>query len=150
MARRTTPLLMRLRPRAGAHRRLVALTLVVLLATVAAPAWSAMRNECDLCPPSCPMHHHGSSPAGANHLHCHGAGTGAAQAQRIPSGHSLMSRTTCGNHALVSATVLPPAILTAAPAYDAVLVESEPSTTAQLVTARGIEPPDTPPPIPNA
>jgi hypothetical protein len=134
----------------GAQLRRSGDAVVLALVLLGAPVVSALHNECDLCSPNCPMHHHQGTPNGsASHLGCHHA---AASAARF--GHSTpqangptVACATCGNHGLLSATGLPPMILPVAstlPTFDA------PRPARVLLAGlngRGSDPPDTPPPI---
>jgi hypothetical protein len=131
-----------------APRRDAGLIIVMVLALVGAPAVGALRNECDLCPPDCPMHqqHDGGH---ASHLGCHGGGALRARfsARDASTQGPSVSCATCGNHGIMPATVLPPMILPSAQAPSTYA----PPRTVQLADAalssRVVDPPDTPPPI---
>src|SRR5438045_1909370 len=102
MARAKSSLLQRMRPDARLRAHATAVVLTGVLSLIAAPGWSALRNECDLCPPTCPMHHHANATEDdAPHLRCHGAPHGAhsAPANRLVP---RVDRPPCGNHGVTS------------------------------------------------
>jgi hypothetical protein len=150
MASRTPPLLARLRPRSG-DSRLNSVVIALVVALVGAPAWGAARNECDLCPSTCPMHQHrsGDTPAPSGHLGCHGHAPGGSTHRASTAGERgpSVSCATCGHHGVFPATVLPPVILPTALA----LAFSKAVHAAPLPPIpqhdRLADPPDTPPPI---
>jgi hypothetical protein len=137
--------------RSLARQRRVGLVLTVALALVSAPAVSAVRNQCNVCPRTCPMHHEDASPhpVKAPRLKCHAAPAASAH-EHPPVKHArgpALGRATCGNHGIMSATVLPPMILPAAqPRVMVAVVDAAPPPDP---TGRGrlADPPDTPPPI---
>jgi len=148
MRRGGQPIVARLRR--PERRRSAALTVTLVLALLGGPAISALRNECDLCPPTCPMHQHheAADTTSGPRLGCHAGAAGTAHRQ--PPTHergAAVGRATCGNHGVVSATALPPMILPATgpqlttPVAGAARLRD----TAQL--DRQADPPDTPPPI---
>jgi hypothetical protein len=129
----------------------LSVVLGVVFALIGAPASSALRNECDLCPRTCPMHQqraraaHGAAP----HLGCHGAPAGTsrhAHHNAHGSGPSV-SRAACGNHGIVPATVLPPMILPAALGHAVVAAARSAPLPSPGRPGRQADPPDTPPPI---
>jgi hypothetical protein len=134
-----------------ARQRSIGLVLTVALALVGAPAVSAVRNHCSVCPSTCPMHREATSPHPGKtpHLKCHAAPAASADAPP-PTGHGrgpALGRATCGNHGIMSVTVLPPMILPAAQPRVVVAVAdsaplSDPTSYGPLA-----DPPDTPPPI---
>ena len=139
-----------LRAAFGSDSRSATLTVLLVLALIGAPATSALRNECSICPRTCPMHHaREAAEAARPQLNCHAAPAGAAHHHR-PSAHTrgpAFGRATCGTHAVVAAIVLPPVILPAArplPILTATQSAPRPDRTWQ---ARLTDPPDTPPPI---
>lgn len=137
--------------RSIARQRSLGLVLTVVLALVGAPAVSAVRNECNVCPRTCPMHHEDASPQPAKgpHLRCHAAPAASAHEQPPVkhAGGPALGRATCGNHGIMPATVLPPMILPAAQArvFVAVVEAAPPSNPTR--GGRLADPPDTPPPI---
>ncbi len=149
MVRGEVSLLQRMRPHPRLRTRMTALVLVVVFGLIAAPAWSALRNECDLCPPTCPMHHAGNTSAPASpHLHCHGAqnSTSHHAAERAPTVPKV-ARPPCGNHGVTSATILPPVILATVPIQRVTLLDHSAPPIRTHSCTRLTEPPDTPPPI---
>jgi len=149
MVRGEVSLLQRMRPHPRLRARMTALVFVLAFGLIAAPAWSALRNECDLCPPTCPMHHRGDAAAGANpHLHCHGAQSAAphhaaAHASPLPK----VDRPPCGNHGVTPAAILPPVILTSVALQRFVLLDDSAPPIEARACPRLADPPDTPPPI---
>jgi hypothetical protein len=148
MPRRARSCLQRLR----AQQRAVApvrLVLSLIVALVAAPAWTAVGNDCGSCSPTCPMHQHHADGQGspAAHLGCHHSAN-AAPSQ--PGGGRADGPTvacaTCGHHALLPGTVLPPVILATVRAQTvALLVEALPPR-ATVPPGRLADPPDPRPP----
>jgi hypothetical protein len=145
----TQPLLQRIRARSRAQQRALGVVCLLVFALIGAPASNALRHECDLCPRTCPMHlardHHG----GAGHMGCHGvaAAPGHDHGSTAPPHGVSVTRASCGNHAILPATVLPPMIL---PTVQLVAVATTVNKAPQLITAhcgRSADPPDTPPPI---
>jgi hypothetical protein len=135
---------------ASARRRSVGFVLTLVLALVGAPAWSALRNTCDICPRSCPMHEHGRQGASkaTAHMKCHGAPAGHAEDQPSTTGRSpAVTRATCGNHGVMASTVLPPMLLPAALPRLAVPAAQRAALSITTGHARNADPPDTPPPI---
>ena len=125
------------------------LVVALVLALIGAPAWSALRNECDLCPRTCPMHRD-SDPAHASnqHLGCHSAPAGAQHRHALPhGGKPAVSRAACGNHGVLPATVLPPVILPAVHGLPTLVAQQSPSRLESTRPDRLADPPDTPPPI---
>jgi hypothetical protein len=128
--------------------RTLAWVLTLIAALVGAPATSALRNECELCPRTCPMHHpQKPAPSTHSHLGCHAVQSGAhATRPEHPRGPAV-TRPACSTHGVVSAVVLPPVILSA------VRTLPRPALTRAAprpdLTARGrqVDPPDTRPPI---
>lgn len=144
-------LLQHLQRRLRAERRYGGLLITLALALLGAPAWSALRNECDLCPPTCPMHrNHGAAPqAHAGHLNCHATPTGGAPVHPSTA-HELgpsVRCATCGNHGIVPAAELPPMLLPATPAIPVVMAASLRPPLNTAPRERVADPPDTPPPI---
>ncbi len=117
---------------------------MLVLALLFAPDLSALRSECDLCPPDCPMHHQGGSQNGP-HLGCH---HGASHGQRhMPDGRPALACANCGNHGLLADGALPPMLLAprcAVARYDAVPAGRMPDA---IWSGRGFDRPETPPPI---
>ena len=125
---------------------------VVALALVSAPLPQALRGECDLCPPTCPMHrHHESGEPAHQGAHaampkCHGAPAAAAHHGDSSKGPRV-TRPPCGNHAVISGRAVPPMILPdALPQQVVTLAERNPSVDLSP-HARLADPPDTRPPI---
>jgi hypothetical protein len=143
-----------LRQRSMVLQRLQSLAAVLTLisALIGAPAISAVRNECNLCPTSCPMHQHpddGHAKA-APPMKCHGAKSHGDEDRHTapgqPRGLSI-ARAACGNHGLMPATALPPMLLPAVqPRLIVPVADTAPAAIATL-SGRLAEPPDTPPPI---
>lgn len=140
----------RLRTAFGSDSRSATLTVLLVLALIGAPATSALRNECSICPRTCPMHHaREEAEAARPRLNCHAAPAGAAHRHR-PSEHTrgpAFGRANCGTHGLAAAIVLPPVVLQAVrpmPILVATRAAPWPDLTWQ---ARLSDPPDTPPPI---
>jgi hypothetical protein len=139
-----------------ARCRSAGLAVTLVLALIGAPASSAWRNACDLCPPSCPMHQHRDDAAAeaAPRMKCHGAPAGSAlhetqeEQRRGANGRGpSVARPPCGNHGAVSATVLPPMILPSA-APRLIVAGAERAPLSSTATHRRLaDPPDTPPPI---
>ena len=127
------------------------LVIILVIALVAAPAWSALRNECGLCPPTCPMHqpHAGTQETHASHLGCHGSTASAGHHDRRAAHDHLPSVAcaTCGHHSQPPGTVLPPMILPTAHAQSVLLVVERAPRVSIAPHHRLTEPPDTPPPI---
>jgi hypothetical protein len=125
---------------------------MLVFGLIAAPAWSALRNDCNLCPPTCPMHHPGKKAAAASpHLHCHGVAKSVhdhadEQASQVPK----VVRPPCGNHGVSPANVLPPVILTARPLQRVTPIDQSVPPLGACWSNRVADPPDTPPPIPTA
>ena len=142
---------MRRRARAIARQRSTGLVLTVVLALVGAPAVSAVRNQCNLCPDTCPMHREVSSPQPGKspHLKCHAAP--APSAHEAPPNRQVrgpaLSRPTCGNHGIMAVTVQPPMILPAAQPRVVVAVADSAPLSDPTSCGRSADPPDTPPPI---
>ena len=135
-----------------ARQRSIGLVLTVVLALVGAPAVSAVRNQCNVCPRTCPMHHDDASPqpGKAQHLKCHAAPAASAQHEHPPVKHargSALGRATCGNHGIMPATVLPPMILPAAQPRVIVAMAGAAPLSDPTRCGRLADPPDTPPPI---
>jgi hypothetical protein len=133
------------------RRRPIGLLLTVALALVSAPAVSAVRNQCNVCPRTCPMHHADTSPhpAKASRLKCH-APPAASAHEHPPVKHArgpALGRATCGNHGIMPATVLPPMILPAVQPRVIVAVAETASPSDPTRCGRQADPPDTPPPI---
>lgn len=138
--------------RSIARQRSLGLVLTVVLALVGAPAVSAVRNQCNVCPRTCPMHHVDASPqpAKAAHLKCHAPAAASEHQQHIPVKHArgpALGRATCGNHGIMPATVLPPMILPAAQPRLIVAMADAPPLSNPAHCGRLADPPDTPPPI---
>jgi hypothetical protein len=136
--------------------RSIGLALTVVLALIGAPAVSAVRNECNLCPRTCPMHRHAGEPKESTpRLKCHGAsGGGHHGAEQEPHAEGTtqhhgptLARAACGNHSIMPATALPPMILPAALARTFVPVIEPASLRDPTWRGRLADPPDTPPPI---
>jgi len=122
---------------------------MLVLALIGAPAWAALRNECDLCPRTCPMHRQSDGPHSAHqHLGCHAASSADHQ-HRAGSrdGRPAVTRATCGNHGVLPATVLPPVILQAVQGLPSLVAQHSPSRLDSTPPDRLADPPDTPPPI---
>ena len=151
MVRAEVSLLQRMRPRPRLRASLTALVLMLVVGLIAAPAWSALRNDCSLCPPTCPMHHPRKKPAAASpHLNCHGVAKAAhhhadEQKSQVPK----VGRPPCGNHG-VSANILPPVILTARPLARVTPIDQSVPPLGACWSNRLADPPDTPPPITTA
>lgn len=149
MARADLSLLQRVRPPRRLSAGTIALVLLLQLGLITAPAWSALRNECDLCPPTCPMHHPAAKAAKpANpHMHCHGTAKAAhPHGSELGPAPAKMARPPCGNHGVTTATVLPPVILTAAPVQHVVTLGAAAPPIQPQRCGRLADPPDTPPP----
>ena len=131
-----------------APRRDAGLVIVMVLALVGAPAVGALRNECDLCPPDCPMHqqHDGGH---ASHLGCHGGGalTTRFSAHGAAAQGPSVSCATCGNHGIMSGTVLPPMLLPNVQPLSTHATVRAARFAAEALSSRVVDPPDTPPPI---
>src|SRR5262245_48431886 len=149
MPRSTAPLLQRVRARTRVRRAALRVVCLLIFALIGAPASSALRHECDLCPRTCPMHLARAQQGGSAHLGCHGTPTDpahhhqSASHERAPS----VARPTCGNHAVLPGTVLPPMLL---PAVHVVTIAIGARRVPRRVAAdyeRSADPPDTPPPI---
>lgn len=134
-----------LRPRPRLRRWIDAIAPLLAFALLAAPASSALRNECDLCPSTCPMHHPrgDAAPGPAAHLHCHGK----VAAHHSHSSGTNFSRPPCGNHGLVTATALPPVILTPAQLHRVIMRAERAAPRIAGTADRLSDPPDTRPPI---
>ena len=145
---RPMPILHRRRARAHSPREAVGVVCIVVFALIGAPASSALRNECDLCPRTCPMHLARDAGGAPAHLGCHGNSAVPHAGHGTPHRHGRsVTRPTCGNHALLPATVLPPVIL---PSAELAAVADDVCSAPSMVTARHgrlVDPPDTPPPI---
>jgi hypothetical protein len=124
------------------------LVIVLAIALLGAPAVSALRNECNLCPPDCPMHQHHNGVPGS-HLGCHGGGALTARLGQLgaPTHGPLLACATCGNHGLLPGTVLPPMIMPAAQALSAYAAAGAVRFGDGGLNSRAVNPPDTPPPI---
>jgi hypothetical protein len=123
---------------------------VPILALIGAPAWSALRNECDLCPRTCPMHQHGEPAASAgHHLGCHAASAHDRHAHQnaAPYRGPAVTRASCGNHGILPATVLPTVLLPAPHGLPRLLARATSVRIDPRRPDRLLEPPDTPPPI---
>lgn len=141
----------------SAHRphRAAALVITLVLALIGAPATSALRNECELCPRTCPMHRDHAAGAETGHkMHCHAAqgtqlGTHhhGSQARAAQAHCPSFARPNCGNHGTVPATVLPPVVLSAALLHWVVPTVQRAPVTDGGANGRSADPPDTPPPI---
>jgi hypothetical protein len=140
--------LQRLRARSHAASS-VRLVFILLLALVAAPPWSVLDNQCGLCPPTCPMHQHHTGPRDprASHLGCHRSPASADHHDRGPAHRPIVACATCGGHAQLSATMLPPMILPTAHPQAVVLVVERALRLADAQHDRLADTPDTPPPI---
>lgn len=124
---------------------LVALALVAAL--IGAPASRVARNQCDLCPPTCPMHHpehvQPSKPS------CHGVEVAAAHhgAERAHTGAPALSRPPCRDAGGTVGSAPSPMMLTTVPhAWH----PSEPDGlrgTDAAAPDRAADPPESPPPI---
>ena len=125
------------------------LIIALVLALVGAPAWSALRNECDLCPRTCPMHRDSDRQHAPNsHLGCHAVPAGTQQHHAVPhGGRPALARAACGNHGVLPATVLPPVILPAMQGLPTLVAQHSPSRLDPSRPDRLADPPDTPPPI---
>lgn len=136
--------LARLRGIGRTRGRAAARAVTLVLALLGAPASSALRSECDLCPRTCPMHQRRDAIAERPRLNCHGSAQ-HSPARTHPG--ERIARPPCGNHGIVSATALPPIILARAPRYRVVLVTAPAPHAAFAAPQRLAEPPETPPPI---
>lgn len=131
-----------------AQRRDAVLVIALVLALLGAPAVSALRSECDLCPPDCPMHqHHNGAPG--SHLGCHAGGALAARLGQhgAPTHGPLLACATCGNHTLLPGTVLPPMILPSTLPPSTYVAAGVARFAEAALNSRVVDPPDTPPPI---
>lgn len=136
--------------------RVRAAALLAATALFAVSAQASVVEACGLCPVDCPMHadhpaaerHAGDLPAAAaaaEHgtvMRCHGAAPAPA------GGEATFRRPPCRTYLTLSASLLPPFVLAAAPEAGVVL----PSSTAPPADARPLRgrdrAPETPPPIP--
>jgi hypothetical protein len=130
--------------------RSAALALLLALALFTAPMRGAIQRACDLCPPDCPMHrsahgHSGHGDQGAAKMKCHNAPAAkvADRAGKLPR----LGRPPCGSHGEVQGLALAPMILPAATAWHMVPDSRPTAPRAASLYERGIDPPDTPPPI---
>jgi hypothetical protein len=122
------------------------LVVALVFALLAAPAVNALRSECDLCPPDCPMHHGATQNGPAAHLGCHHSATHSPHPSE-PSDKPVLGCASCGNHSLLPGSVLPPMLLPDGCAifrYETVGTACIPDG---ALNSRGVDPPDTPPPI---
>ncbi|MDX2170156.1 MAG: hypothetical protein SF182_24000 [Deltaproteobacteria bacterium] len=130
-------------------RRSIALAVLLALALFTAPMRVALRSECDLCPPDCPMHRaehgHGEAPAGAS-MKCHNA-PAAKVADATHGKLPRLSRPPCGTHGAMQGLALAPVILPDAVAWRVMPDVRRTLAPAAQPHARGVDPPDTPPPI---
>jgi hypothetical protein len=140
---------------AAARQRSAALVLTLVLALIGAPATSALRNECELCPRTCPMHrNHDTGAESGQKMHCHPA-QGAQLGQPHHASQPLtkqarcpsFGRPNCGNHGTIPATVLPPVVLSAALMHWVIPTAQRAPVTDSGDHGRAADPPDTPPPI---
>lgn len=143
-----------LRARCAAQRRSIGLVFTLIFALIGAPATSALRHQCDLCPRQCPMHQdrdHGSAKGRPLDCHLGPAGTShdhqRAQQKQARSKGPSVARATCGNHGVVPATVLPPMILPAVLQQLVIPAVQRAPFWHVARQGRAAEPPDTPPPI---
>jgi hypothetical protein len=131
-------------------RRAAALAVLLALALLTAPMRVALRDECDLCPPDCPMHRvehgRGDEHGGAAKMKCHNAPaakTADASHGKLPR----LSRPPCGTHGATQGLALAPVILPDAVAWQVVPDTQRSVPQHARPHSRGVEPPDTPPPI---
>jgi hypothetical protein len=128
--------------------RALAWVLTLIVALVGAPATSALRNECELCPRTCPMHQQRQpAPGTHSHLGCHAVQSGAhakrPERQRGPA----VTRPACSTHGVISAVVLPPVILPATRTLPRPALTRAAPQLRLAARARLVDPPDTRPPI---
>ena len=128
-----------------ALRRAASAGAILAVVLICAPLPRALRAECDLCPPTCPMHHHHTHAADPGMSpRCHGAPNArSADTGRDPR----VTRPPCGNHAAVAGLVVPPMILPSALPAPVVDGAARGPLADLAAHARLSEPPDTPPPI---
>lgn len=116
------------------------------LLTVAAPGVRASRSACAFCPPECPMHAPQAS-AGATRgtpMKCHGT----ARDRAAPVGPAtVVSRPPCGAHGAIAGFATAPAVLPDRPCGWVLPCRATRPDPREHYAGRGVEPPDTPPPI---
>src|SRR5262249_27485876 len=132
-----------------APRRDAGLVIVLVLALLGTSTVGLLHNECDLCPPGCPMHQHDGQQPGSR-LGCHGGGGALAARfnQHSAPHHGPSVRcATCGNHGIVSAITLPPMLLPSVQPLSTLAAVRAARFAVAAPYSRVIDPPDTPPPI---
>lgn len=139
-------------------RRAVSLAVTLAVALLTAPLTGALGRDCQLCPPTCPMHAvhqpRGESPAPHDHATvakkptCHGVPAAQQAEQARADRHGLrLTRPPCGNHTAVAGVAVAPMILPGALPWRVVERVEPALRDARDRRDRLSEPPDTPPPI---
>lgn len=116
------------------------------LLMAAAPGIRASRSACTLCPPECPMHAPQASAGAARGvpMKCHGT----ARDRAAPAGpKTMVSRPPCGAHGAVAGVATAPAVLPGRPCGWVFPRRATRPEICVHYAGRGLEPPDTPPPI---
>jgi len=139
-------------------RRAVSLAVTLAIALLTAPLTAAWSRDCQLCPPTCPMHAaraprdtstapHGHATVAAKPT-CHGVPAAQHAEQARADRHGIrLTRPPCGNHGAVAAVAVAPMILPGALPWRVVERIESASLDVRDVCDRLSEPPDTPPPI---
>jgi hypothetical protein len=134
-------------------RRWAATACLLAFSLIVAPWPRALRVECEICPPKCPMHEgrgapedgHPDAPMAAP-MKCHGAPAAAASHGDTGKGPKL-SRPSCGSHSGVAAPGVPPMILPPALPVDTIAAAGLRPSRSSALHQRATTPPETPPPI---